>query len=110
LIAVCTQLFTPLQEVRDAAVAPSLIGAGLQLINGMVFVGEGIMQGHRAFKQLAINTLGASLGMYVSLHFMGNTLGGVWLSFMVFNALRLAGTLRHHFFQGPLALKHLSAP
>ena len=79
----CTQLFTPLQEVRDAAVAPSLIGAGLQLINGMVFVGEGIMQGHRAFKQLAINTLGASLGMYVSLQFMGNTLGGVWLSFMV---------------------------
>ena len=42
-------LFTEIVEVRQAAVVPSIIGAFLQVINGVVFCGEGIMVGHQAF-------------------------------------------------------------
>jgi len=95
--------FTKLEDVRAAAILPSYIGAALQAINGVVFVGEGIMQGHQAFKQLAINTAIASAGLLVTLHFLGDTLVGVWIGFWVFNLLRLAGSMRHHFRQGPFA-------
>jgi O-antigen/teichoic acid export membrane protein len=73
-------------------------------MNGVTFVGEGIMQGHRAFVQLALNTILGAAIMLVALKFLGGTLPGVWASFMVFNACRLTGVLAHHFFQGPLAL------
>ena len=36
-------LFAPSAEVRAAAVVPSVIGAFLQLINGVTFIGEGVM-------------------------------------------------------------------
>jgi Na+-driven multidrug efflux pump len=32
---------TPLQEVRDAAKIPAIIASVLQVINGLVFIGEG---------------------------------------------------------------------
>eukprot|EP01037_Dinobryon_pediforme_P028558 gene28558-31888_t len=37
-------VFSPLKEVQQAARLPSIIGAALQLINGVVFIGEGIQQ------------------------------------------------------------------
>jgi len=41
--------FSPLPEVQKAARLPSIIGAILQTINGVVFIGEGIQQGNQAF-------------------------------------------------------------
>jgi len=96
-------VFTPIASVQEAARVPSILGAVLQSINGMVFVGEGIMQGHQAFEQLAINTAVASGLLLISLHFFGDTLSGVWFSFYIFNFVRLAGAMRHHLFDGPLA-------
>ena len=40
--------FSPVASIREAARAPAAIGAALQLLNGVTFVAEGIMQGHQA--------------------------------------------------------------
>ena len=53
---------TPIQEVRDAARLPSLIASVLQVINGLVFIGEGVMIGTGSFLQLSLTTLVATLG------------------------------------------------
>ena len=98
-------VFSPLPEVQQAARLPSIIGAILQVLNGVVFVGEGIQQGNQAFVPLAVCTAIASCGMLTSLKFYGNTLAGVWGSFAVFNGIRLIGVIRHHYFSGPLVLK-----
>ena len=39
--SVIFQVFSPLPEVQEAARLPSIIGAVLQIINGVVFIGEG---------------------------------------------------------------------
>jgi len=95
--------FSPLKEVQVAARLPSIIGALLQTINGVVFIGEGIQQGNQAFTSLALVTALATGGMLTSLKLYGGTLAGVWGSFAVFNGIRLVGVLRHHFFSGPFA-------
>mmetsp|Transcript_14147 Transcript_14147/g.21383 ORF Transcript_14147/g.21383 Transcript_14147/m.21383 type:complete len:551 (-) Transcript_14147:2048-3700(-) len=100
-------LFTSVQDVRDAARTPAIIGALLQLMNGAAFVAEGIMQGHAAFTRLAVHAFVASAGLLTSLHFMGHTLVGVWLSFGVFNLIRLIAALHHHLVSGPLAKSKL---
>jgi len=98
------KVFTPLVAVQDAAKMPFLIASLSQVMNGVTFIGEGVMQGHRAFIQLAVNTLVGAGVMLVALKFLGGTLPGVWMSFMVFNFIRFAGVMYHHFYQGPLAL------
>eukprot|EP01038_Epipyxis_sp_PR26KG_P008820 gene8820-11909_t len=95
-------IFSPLPEVQNAAKLPAMIGACLQLINGVVFIGEGIQQGNQYFLSLAACTGLATVGMLTSLRFFGHTLAGVWASFAVFNFIRLMGVLRHHFIDGPL--------
>jgi putative MATE family efflux protein len=100
-------VFSPLAEVQQAARLPSMIGAALQIINGVVFIGEGIQQGNQYFTQLAVTTAFASAGMLVCLRAYGHTLAGVWGSFIVFNFVRLLGVLWHHFYDGPLALRNI---
>lgn len=97
------KVFSPLPDVQDAARVPSMIGAALQVINGVVFIGEGIQQGLGGFTSLAVATVLASLGMVASLRVLGSSLTGVWASFAAFNLIRLVGVLRYHFFSGPLA-------
>jgi MATE family multidrug resistance protein len=97
------KIFSPLPDVQDAARLPSVIGAALQIINGVVFIGEGIQQGNQGFNSLAVVTIIASLGMVTSLKLFGSSLTGVWGSFAAFNLIRLAGVLRHHYISGPLA-------
>ena len=75
-----------------------------KVLNGVVFIGEGIQQGNQAFVPLAVVTAVASCGMLLSLKLFGNSLIGVWGSFAVFNSIRLFGVLRHHFFTGPLVV------
>lgn len=96
-------VFSPLPEVQRAARLPSMIGAVLQIINGVVFVGEGIQSGNQYFGHLAACTAVATGGMLLSLKTFGSSLAGVWGSFAVFNLIRLTGVLIHHFRVGPLA-------
>lgn len=90
-------LFTPLPEVRRAARLPSVIGAALQLINGVVFVGEGIMVASGAFGRLAIGQVMATALFLLAMHLAPPTLVSVWMCFWVFNSVRLAAFLQFFF-------------
>ena len=102
-------VFSPLPEVQRAARMPSIIGACLQLLNGVVFIGEGIQQGNQYFTQLAAVSAVAAAGMLAALNVFGGTLVGVWGSFAIFNGIRLLGVLYHHFYDGPLARRNIDA-
>ena len=47
------KFFTPLENVQAMARGPVMIGAMQMPLNGLVFVAEGLMQGHQAFARLA---------------------------------------------------------
>ena len=89
--------------------APVLIGAVQMPLNGLVFVAEGLMQGHQAFARLAGGMLVSTGLMLGALRLWGNTLEGVWFCFFVFNISRLFFGLRHHLVDGPLAPAKLRA-
>ncbi|KAL7511312.1 hypothetical protein ACHAXN_008237 [Cyclotella atomus] len=99
------QKSSPLVEVRKAAVVPSILASVYQLINGLVFIGEGVMIGCGNFMTLSLSTVVATVGAMVSLYTLPNIYGlsGVWMSFGVFNSLRLAGVWLHQTKLGPLA-------
>lgn len=99
------QRLTPLEEVRRAAITPSYIASFLQIINGLVFIGEGIMVGCRNFFQLSISTVVATVATTFALQHLPRryNLTGVWMSFIVFNFLRLAGVWLHQTRTGPLS-------
>ena len=103
------QQSTPLQAVRDAARAPALLGSLYQIINGMVFIGEGVMVGSGSFLQLSLNTVIATAGCLWALRAFPPIYGltGVWMGFGVFNVLRLIGVLLHQRVNGPLAPKNI---
>ena len=100
---------TPIQEVRDAAKAPALIGSVLQIINGLVFIGEGVMVGTGSFLQLSFSTMAATAGCLWALSFFPPKFGltGVWLGFGVFNFIRLAGVWIHQTQNGPLSKRKI---
>ena len=102
-------VFSSLSEVQEQAKMPCIIGALLQPLNGIVFVGEGLMQGHQAFLRLAAGMFVSTGAMLIALNVYGNSLAGVWFCFIVFNTFRLFFGLRHHFFDGPLAPRHIDA-
>lgn len=100
---------TPLQEVRDAAKVPALIASVLQVINGLVFIGEGVMVGTGSFLQLSLNTVVATAGCLWALKVFPPMVGltGVWLGFGVFNIIRLAGVWIHQTQNGPLSRRNV---
>lgn len=102
---------SPLQEVRDAAKLPAIIGSVLQIINGLVFIGEGVMIGTGSFLQLSLSTFVATAGCLWGLEVLPPKfgLGGVWLSFVIFNFLRLAGVWLHQSRNGPLTTSKIEA-
>lgn len=77
------QKSSPLVEVRQAAVMPSVLASVYQLMNGLVFIGEGVMVGCGNFMQLSLTTFVASIGALISLNTLPNAFGltGVWMSF-----------------------------
>jgi len=95
---------TPMQNVRAAARTPALVASLLQAINGVVFVGEGIMTGCQNFLQLAISTVVATTGCLLALKVFPAKFGltGVWMGFGVFNLLRLAGVWIHQYKTSPI--------
>ena len=101
------QFFTPLHNVHEMAKMPVLIGAVQMPLNGLVFVAEGLMQGHQAFMRLAGGMFVSTTLMIGALKIWGTTVEGVWCCFFVFNVSRLFFGLKHHFFDGPLAIAKL---
>ena len=95
-------VFSPVADVQQAARAPSVIGAALQLINGVTFIGEGVMVGTGSFGALAVGQIVATAALLLALR-NATSLAGVWWCFWLFNGVRFANVLRHHFVSGPLA-------
>jgi len=104
------QKTTPLPEVRKAALVPSYLASLYQTINGLVFIGEGIMVGCGNFLQLSISTSIATAATLLALNILPYKYGltGVWMSFGVFNTLRLAGVYLHQTRLGPLARRNIN--
>ena len=102
------QRVSPLPEVQKAALIPSYIASVLQMINGLVFIGEGIMVGCQSFFQLSLTTTIATIATTWALRVLPKRYGltGVWMSFIVFNVLRLIGVLLHQQ-SGPLAERNM---
>ena len=100
---------TPLQEVRDASLMPSILASVYQIMNGLVFIGEGVMVGCGNFMQLSISTIVATLGCLHALRTFPQQYGvtGVWMSFGVFNSIRLAGVWINQTRTGPLAPRNI---
>lgn len=103
------QKSTPLQSVRDAAKMPAVLASVYQIINGMVFIGEGVMVGSGSFLQLSLSTVVATSGCLWALKAFPPTYGltGVWMGFGVFNLLRLCGVYLHQRVNGPLSAKNI---
>lgn len=95
---------TPLKEVQDAARLPAYIASVLQVINGLVFIGEGVMTGCGDFLQLAFSTGIASLLTIWTIRKLTEKMGlvAVWVGFAVFNGTRLLYVFLHQFLTGPL--------
>mmetsp|Transcript_8373 Transcript_8373/g.18288 ORF Transcript_8373/g.18288 Transcript_8373/m.18288 type:complete len:388 (-) Transcript_8373:99-1262(-) len=102
--------FSPIEEVQKAARIPSIIACFLQVINGLVFIGEGVMQGCGDFLTLAISSTIATIGLVKALPLFTSKWGltGVWATFFVFNGLRLTGVVIHQLFISPFSRRQLS--
>jgi len=100
---------SPLPEVREAAKMPSYLASIYQVINGLVFIGEGVMIGTGSFLQLSLSTLVATCATLLALNKFPLKYGltGVWMSFGVFNTIRLLGVWLHQTKNGPLARRNL---
>merc|ERR1719491_2850576 len=100
---------TPIKAVRDAARAPALLGSVYQIFNGLVFIGEGIMVGCGNFMQLSLSTVVATAATLLALREFPKHYGltGVWMSFGVFNALRLLGVFLHQYRNAPIASRNI---
>ena len=103
------KIFTPLVEVQEAARLPSIIASVLQIINGLVFIGEGVIQGCGDFLHLALSNIVACGGMMIALRWFVDWWGltGVWASFGVFNGLRLAGVVMHQKYTSQLSTRKM---
>ena len=111
-------LFTDDADVAAAAAAPLAIVYGLQLLNGYVFVGDGIMQGAADFDYLARAMLFAAGGGLLAITALGGggtlllgggdggvepALTGVWAGVAVLQVLRAGTFLDWYRRTGPLA-------
>jgi Na+-driven multidrug efflux pump len=101
---------TPLHEVREASWMPCILASLGQIINGPVFIGEGIMIGTGSFLQLSIVTALSSFACVAALNLCLAKYGvnGVWLGFVLWNALRLVGVYIHDRINGPLAPRKIA--
>jgi len=106
-------IFSNVDAVRQAAVRPAIIASLMQVLNGLVFAGEGILIGLGAWKALAVQTaIGAVLmvGGCAGAARWDLGLTGIWLSILVFNLVQLAGVLRYFYVTGALRGGASSAP
>ena len=99
-------VFSSIPAVIRAAKTPVVIGAALQCMNGIVFIGEGIQQGNQDFGTLAKTASFSTLLTLLDLNTFGKkSLNGVWISLTMFYIGRLLGVLKYYFFDGPFSGK-----
>jgi len=100
-------LFSTLPEVQKAVYRPALVSALVQLTNGPLFAGEGILMGVGAFGYLAaLTSVGVAVmvaGLTMSSR-LGLGVSSVWFSLLAFHVVQLAGTMYHHLKLSPLAV------
>ncbi|CAE7198368.1 SAMS2 [Symbiodinium sp. CCMP2592] len=100
----------PIKAVQQAARAPAILAAMLQILNGAVFAGEGILLGLKAYRWLAATSFIGCALMVSTLYIFGeDALTGLWIGLFLFNISRLTGSLSHRFRFGPLARRAASA-
>jgi len=100
---------TPIEAVRKAARTPAVLASVYQIINGMVFIGEGVMIGCGNFLQLSLSTVVATAAALLALREFPKYYGltGVWMSFGVFNTIRLLGVVQHQMRNSPIASRNI---
>lgn len=97
-------VITPIPAVREASVVPSIIAAFQQILCGIVFAGEGMLLGLRAYGWLAASSGVGCLLMLGVVSLSGtHVLAGIWVGLLLFNVARLCGSMSHRFRFGPLA-------
>ena len=99
---------TPIQDVRNSAKAPALVGAMLQFLNALVFVFEGIQQGTQSYLPIAISTAMGTTALLFGLNYYSklgyeHTVGTVWACYVILAMFRLFGASMYHYITGPLA-------
>jgi len=98
-------LFSTLPEVQEAVKVPALISCFVQLANGPLFAGEGVMLGLECFRDLMFSTGIGVIVMYGCLSSpLGKNLNGILFSMLVFNVYRAFAMVAHYFKIGPLSL------
>lgn len=102
-------LFSPLPSVQDAAKIPTTIGAVLQVMNCIIWTGEGIQQGSECFGYITAVSLLATGSMLLALMVAPDSLVGIWTCFGVLASVRLIGMLLHYFILGPLAPRNIQS-
>lgn len=103
-------IMAPIKEVQEAARTPAILAAILQILNGAVFAGEGILVGLKAYRWLAASSGIGCACMVSCLYLFGNdALTGLWLGLYLFNLSRLVASLSHRFRYGPLAQRQATA-
>ena len=106
-------LFSTLPEVRSAVAKPAMVSALVQLTNGPLFAGEGILMGVGGFGFLAgLTSLGVAVmvgGLTISSR-LGLGVSSVWYSLLAFHVVQLLGVMIHHLKLGPLATKGRAGP
>merc|ERR1712187_80560 len=90
-------VFNPLPEVRRAAVVPSIIASLTQLVNGVTYIGEGVMIGMQSFRTLAIGQVLATSVFILSLQVAPKSLSWLWMCYWPYHGIRFANVMLHHF-------------
>uniref|UniRef100_A0A7S4BZK7 Protein RFT1 homolog n=1 Tax=Chrysotila carterae TaxID=13221 RepID=A0A7S4BZK7_CHRCT len=105
LIPHITPLFSTLPQIQRAVVAPCRTSALVQVLNGIIFAGEGVLMGVGGFGFLAGLTSVGVLAMVCGLMLPNCGLNGILLSLGAFHVVQAAGVLYHHLRLGPLAVR-----
>mmetsp|Transcript_25587 Transcript_25587/g.59029 ORF Transcript_25587/g.59029 Transcript_25587/m.59029 type:complete len:554 (-) Transcript_25587:524-2185(-) len=106
LLPFVVPMFSTLPEVREAVRVPAIISALMQVVNGPVFGGEGIMLGLGSYRDLALITWGGIVAMILTLASpIGKGLDGIMWSLLSWSVFQSVGTVLHYLKISPLAVK-----
>ena len=102
-------LFSTLPEVVDAVRTPAMISGLLQIVNGLVFAGEGIMMGVSSYGALVAST---AMGVAIMIGCLtctplGKGLNGILVSNGIFHLFLAGAVVVHHLLLGPLSRRRL---
>jgi len=97
------KLFTPLEEIQKAIVAPAVVASILHAVNGPRFVGEGEMMGLSSFRDLTLITLGGMAILLGALRTsLGNSVQGIMIAQLMFCSYQTITLVLHYLFVGKL--------